>query len=66
MSREDLRFDDLFIRGSESDRPIIVELTLCGDAKTIEESKLYNANEFASALSKHSKVAILRAFMLNK
>ena len=46
----------------------MVELSLCDNDSLIddmEESKLYS-QELESRLSKHSKVAILRAFMLQK
>ena len=44
--------------------PIVVELSLCGDDSDIEESKLYG--EDICSLTGASKVAILKAYMLNK
>ena len=65
QTRADILFEDQIGR-KEGPAPLVVELSLCDNDSIIddmEESKLYS-QELESRLSKHSKVAILRAFML--
>lgn len=65
QSREDLVFLENFARKDTNSQRFVLELSLSNDdngANDTEESKLY----CGSGLSKHSKVAILRAFMLHK
>ena len=69
------RADTLFLEEMKQHQSSIeadlirIELSLCGENvmfDDIEETKLYSNRDAESRLSKHSKVAILRAFMLHK
>ena len=64
QNRDDLLYLENFGRKEEAER-IILELSLCDDSfdQETEESKLYVPS---CGLSKDSKVAILRVFMLHK
>ena len=67
ITRADILFEDTN-RKRDEQKPIVIELSLCDNDCLIddmEESKLYN-QDLESRLSKHSKVAILKAFMLQK
>ena len=65
-SRSELLFEEEF-RGRDNDR-FVLELSLCGEdyaSDDTEETKLYNREQVVN-LSKASRVALLRVFMLNK
>ena len=68
ITRADILFEDQQRRNeSQQAAKIVVELSLCDNSESfvdeMEESKQFN-HELESRLSKHSKVAILKAFML--
>ena len=64
MTREDKKFNEVCSVSDDLDKKVVVELSLCSDDNDIDENKLYG--EDICGLTGASKVAILRAYMLNK